>query len=178
MLELAHAGQFAVSAEIVAEKANVGLRTVFRHFKDMESLYREMSLIIESRILEDVTRPFSSTAWREQLGELIERRCEIFEMIAPYKRAETALRRHSAVLEQDVGRVNDCLRERLRGVLPRELAGDRVLFEVLELMLSFEAWERLCRGQALEGDKAREVLEAAVDRLIALPIQSGDRHAA
>src|SRR5271155_753085 len=72
MLELTHAGHVTVSAELVAERASVGLRTVFRHFNDMDSLYREMSLAIEARLREEVGAfAFTSTDWREQLAELI-----------------------------------------------------------------------------------------------------------
>ena len=46
MLEIIHAGEIAPSAELVAQRADVGLRTVFRHFQDMDSLYREMSVVI------------------------------------------------------------------------------------------------------------------------------------
>ena len=42
MLELIEAGAISPSAEDVAARARVGLRSVFRHFKDMESLRREM----------------------------------------------------------------------------------------------------------------------------------------
>lgn len=45
MLELVREGDISPSAELVAARADVGLRTVFRHFKDLDSLYREMSAV-------------------------------------------------------------------------------------------------------------------------------------
>jgi AcrR family transcriptional regulator len=167
MLELTHAGHVSVSAELVAERANVGLRTVFRHFNDMDSLYREMSLVIEKRLREEVPLGFASTEWREQLAELIRRRTGIFEKIAPYKRAEVAHRHRSKVLAQDIVRLNTFLREMLRVVLPTGVARDQLLFESLDMILSFESWERLRRDQDLSPRRAREVLESAVDRLLA-----------
>ena len=47
MLEIIRTGDMSPSADQVAARADVGLRTVFRHFKDMDSLYSEMSLAIE-----------------------------------------------------------------------------------------------------------------------------------
>ncbi|MFM8818949.1 MAG: TetR/AcrR family transcriptional regulator, partial [Phenylobacterium sp.] len=38
MLDLAREGEVAPGAERVAARAEVGLRTVFRHFRDMDSL--------------------------------------------------------------------------------------------------------------------------------------------
>jgi AcrR family transcriptional regulator len=167
MLELTHAGHVAVSAELVAERANVGLRTVFRHFNDMDSLYREMSLAIERRLREEVPLGFATTDWREQVAELIRRRSGIFEKIAPYKRAEAAHRHRSKVLAQDIERLNMFLREMLRSVLPTAVARDQLLFEALDMILSFETWERLRRDQDLSPRRAREVLEGAVDKLLA-----------
>ena len=43
MIELIRAGEMSPAAARVAEKANVGLRTVFRHFEEMETLTREIS---------------------------------------------------------------------------------------------------------------------------------------
>ena len=50
MLEIIQEGEVSPSAEQVAERADVGLRTVFRHFSDMDSLYSEMSEAIEQMI--------------------------------------------------------------------------------------------------------------------------------
>jgi AcrR family transcriptional regulator len=167
MLELTHAGHISVSAELVAERASVGLRTVFRHFNDMDSLYREMSLAIEARLREEIPFGFTSTEWREQLAELIRRRTGVFEKIAPYKRAEAAHRHRSKVLAQDIVRLNTFLRERLRTVLPSAVVRDQLLFEALDMILSFESWERLRRDQDLSPRRAREVLEGAVEKLLA-----------
>ncbi len=167
MLELTLSGQTTVSAELVAERANVGLRTVFRHFKDMDSLYREMSLVIERRLRDGVAFTFKHAAWRDRVGELIARRADIFEMITPFKRAEAAHRDRSRFLEQDILRLNNFLRDKLREALPPALHEDPVLFDALDLLLSFEAWERLRREQRLSPRRAREVLEATVARLLA-----------
>ncbi len=167
MLDLTRAGHITVSAELVAEHARVGLRTVFRHFKDMDSLYREMSLAIEGRLREEVSLAFVSTHWRGRLDELIQRRTAIFETIAPYKRAEAAHRHRSKVLEQDIGRMAALMRYILGAALPPSVTDDSLLFEALDLLLSFEVWSRLRREQGLDALRARAVLEAAVNRLLA-----------
>ena len=166
MLELTHSGHISVSAELVAERANVGLRTVFRHFNDMDSLYREMSLAIEAQLREEVSFGFSTADWRGQLAELIRRRTGIFEKIAPYKRAEAAHRHRSRILAHDIVRLNTFLRDMLRSVLPTGIARDQPLFEALDMILSFESWERLRRDQDLSPRRAREVLENAVGKLV------------
>jgi AcrR family transcriptional regulator len=167
MLDLAQEGHISMSAELVAERANVGLRTVFRHFKDMDSLYREMSLTIESRLRDQVSLDFKGTSWRERLRELIHRRASLFEKIAPFKRAEAAHRHRSKVLEHDILRMNAFMRDTLRCVLPSAIAEQPALFEALDMLLSFEAWDRLRRAQGLAPRRAREIVEVTMDKLLA-----------
>jgi hypothetical protein len=46
------------------------------------------------------------------------------------------------------------------------VARDQLKVEILDLLLGFEAWSRLRREQGLTPKRAREVLEAAVRRLL------------
>lgn len=168
MLELVHGGEMSPSAEQVAERAEVGLRTVFRHFKDMDSLYGEMSKVIERELAEIVARPLEGETWRERLVHLVVRRTQAFERIAPYKRASNVVRHRSRFLEAGHARLVAGLREILERELPPEIAADPVRLEALDLLLSYEAWSRLRREQGLPVRRAREVLQAAVGRLIVL----------
>lgn len=167
MVALTQAGNIPVSAEMVAEQAGVGLRTVFRHFSDMDSLYREMSLTIETQFIQGLSEPLTGETWQARLRELIDRRITNFETITPFKRAEAAYRHRSRFLQSDLQRMNTWLREALNRVLPEAIRQDASRFEVLDLLLSFESWDRLRRDQALSPDQAREALERAVDALLA-----------
>jgi AcrR family transcriptional regulator len=166
MLEIIHAGEVAPSAEQVAQRADVGLRTVFRHFRDMDSLYREMSVVIAGELQTVAETPFRSTEWRERVLELIERRAWAFEKVGPFLRASTVFRYRSKYLEVDNTRLVAALREILKRQLPPEVARDQLKVEALDLLLSFEAWSRLRREQGLSPKRAREVLAAAVRRLL------------
>jgi len=167
MLDLVHGGEMSPSAEQVAERAEVGLRTVFRHFKDMDSLYGEMSKVIEAEVLKIVLQPLAGKTWRERLAELVVRRSQAFEKIAPYKRASNASRHRSSFLEAGHTRLVNGLRLILKSELPPEVASDRLTLEALDLMMSYEAWSRLRSEQGLTVRRAREVLQAAIARLIA-----------
>ena len=164
MLELIHGGEITPVAEQVAERAKVGLRTVFRHFDDMDSLYGEMSHVIEAEVLEVVHRPFKGTTWQARVLELVERRGQAFERIAPYKRASDANRHRSRFLAERHAELTTVSREILRQQIPAQLA--RELFEAIDLLLSYEAWSRLRNEQSLTPRRAREVLEGAVSRLL------------
>lgn len=166
MLGLIEQGEISPGAEAVAVRAEVGLRTVFRHFKDMDSLYQEMTEVIAAGLREAAGLPFQSTDWRERTLELVARRADIFERIAPFKRAADAHRLRSRVFETANTRLVHALREIVRRELPPEAQADPVLFEGLDLLLSFESWSRLRREQGLAPAQAQAVLEGVVRRLI------------
>lgn len=165
MLELVQEGGVAPSAEQVAARADVGLRTVFRHFTDMDSLYREMSAVIESELAAIIGKPLKATNWRDQVLELVGRRAAVYETITPFKRASDINRHGSSFLEADHARMVAISREILRGVLAPEVGGAR--FEAIDLMLSFEAWTRLRRDQGLGQAQAEAVIEETLRSLLA-----------
>jgi AcrR family transcriptional regulator len=166
MLELMRAGDVSPGAELVADRARVGLRTVFRHFKDMDSLYREMAHVIAAELREVASRPFKAETGRDRILELIERRSHAYEKIAPFKSASDAHRHRSPFLAAHDGQLAMQSREILTRLLPEDLARDATKLEALDLLLSYEAWSRLRREQGLTPHRAREVLDAEVRRVL------------
>ncbi len=165
MLELIQAGETLPGAEQVAVRADVGLRTVFRHFKDMDSLYGEMSELIEAKVRAVAAEPFRSADWRGKLGEFVERRSRVFEAMGPFKRALDIHRHRSEALASEGVKMAAELRAILKRELPPEVTGDPLMFEALDMLLSFETWSRLRRDQGLELDAARRVLGNAVAKV-------------
>jgi AcrR family transcriptional regulator len=166
MLEIIHAGEVAPGAEQVAQRSGIGLRTVLRHFRDMESLYRDMSGVISGELHAMVETPFKAQDWRERVVELVGRRSWAFEKVAPFLRASAIARHRSTFLEANHAGFTAALRTILKRQLPPEEARDQLTLEALDLLLSFETWSRLRREQGLAPKRAREVLEAAVRRLL------------
>lgn len=166
MLEIIRTGDMSPSADQVAARADVGLRTVFRHFKDMDSLYSEMSQAIEDELRAVVDTPFKGADWKDRIVELVDRRAFAFEKITPFKHASEANRHRSRFLSQDSGKLVMALRAILVRELQPPLANDPLKVEALDLLLSFEAWSRLRREQGLSIEKASEVLRAAVRRIL------------
>ena len=166
MLALIEEGDISPGAEAVAARAEVGLRTVFRHFKDMDSLYQEMIEVIAGVMRQAAGAPIQATVWRERILELVTRRAEVFEHIAPFKRAADAHRLRSPVFEVAGERMSRALREIIRRELPDAAQADPLLLEGLDLLLSFETWSRLRREQGLGPAETRAVLEGIVRRLI------------
>ena len=158
LFALIDGGDMDPSAAKVAEEAGVGLRTVFRHFDDMDGLYREMAERLEAEILPVVMTPWKAETWRERVIELIERRAQIYERIMPLKIAAGLRRFSSPQLGYAYRRFLVMERAGLKGILPQSVAEDEVLLGALELLTGFQAWRRLRHDQELSGDQARAVL--------------------
>lgn len=175
MMEIVHAGEVAPRAEQVAERADVGLRTVFRHFQDMDSLYREIAQVVAAEVRPLVDRPLEGEIWSDRVLELVARRATLFEIIGPFKLAGDVFRHRSKFLGSDYQHLATELRERLVRELPAHLAKDPLCVEALDVLMSFEAWSRLRRQQKLSVDVAQHVVVAAVRRLIGSTSQPGSR---
>ncbi len=166
LFELVKAGEVTPSAEQVAAQADVGLRTVFRHFKDMDSLYAEISQAMTTILMARAAQPFKAAGGAGRVVELVERRAGAFEQLSPFMDAAAVSLHRSPVLQAEIARLTSLAREILLRELPKDLASDPARVEALDLLLSFESWSRLRRQQGLDAERAREVLEAAVTRML------------
>jgi AcrR family transcriptional regulator len=167
MLELVAEGNVAPSADEVSDRAGVGRRSVFRHFSDMDSLYREMAAVLHVRFAQIAEQPFKAAQWRDQLIELVERRANAFDRMAPYLNASIVHRNQSPVLREGHARFVGILRARLVNRLPPDVARDKVFVDAVDLLISFEAWQRLREDQGLSPSEAKQVLCSAVQALLA-----------
>ena len=166
MIALVSEGVLSPSAQEVAARADVGLRTVFRHFDDMESLYSEMASQISTRILPIFSMGLTAGDWRGRVDELIERRALAFEKMLPFKSAADTIRHKSKFLSDEHLQLTKFLRERLMEALPGELRKQRTLVDALDLLLSFESWRRLRRDQSLSVAQAKSTIAAAAAAIL------------
>lgn len=168
MLDLVAKGEVAPSAAQVAEVAGVGLRSVFRHFKDMDALYREMTEAIEVQVLPILLRPPEGATWQQRLLHLAERRARIFETIMPYRISANVRRFESPYLMEDYRRMLRLEAETLGAHFPEAVLADSVGARGLNVILSFNTWRLLRHDQGLPADDAgavvRRLLEDAMAR--------------
>lgn len=167
MLTLVRDGDVQPSAAKVAETANVGLRTVFRHFDDMDSLYREMSEAIEDSVRPTMLKPYRAVEWRDRVRELAARRVEVFEAILPFRISASLKRFQSAFLMQDYRRMLRLERETVEAILPEPLLADPMQVNVLHVTLNFQCWRLLRHDQELSVEDARTVFLRLVDAALA-----------
>lgn len=166
MLELIREGNPAPSAEAVAERAGVGLRTVFRLFNDMDSLYREMHAMMLARLAPIAAEPVVGDTWRIRLRNLIHRRVRLFEEMMPFQVAADAQRARSPFLNRAHESLVRLQRSMATALLPDEIKADPTLVEMMDLVLSFDSWRRLRLDQNLSQEQAEAIIAGLVEKVV------------
>jgi AcrR family transcriptional regulator len=167
MLELVNEGNYDPSVAQIAERAEVGLRTVFRHFDDVDSLYREIAGRMEARVLPEIGKPLAAEDWPGRVKELLARRAHVFEEIMPVRvcarvrrfRSEFLLEQHKRFVAQETAG--------LALALPPEVLENEPLKMAFDVALSFDTWRRFRLDQNLSRAKTMTALERLLDALIA-----------
>jgi AcrR family transcriptional regulator len=151
-------GNLQPTGRQVAARAGLGLRTVYRHFEDMESLYRELNERV-TRAVAPTAAPAASGSLAERVAAMVRFRVRVFERAAPFLRSGASLRWRSAFLSETHAATVRDLRENLHRSVPEVLELPEHRREAAELVASFEAWDRLRTEQRLGRDRAQAIVE-------------------
>jgi len=166
VLELVGEGDPRPTAERVAERAGVGIRTVFRHYSDMESLYAAMTERLREKLLPGLRRKPSSGSLDGRIDDFLDTRSEFFEKVMPYARSSSLLRWRSEFLEADHVAGTRELRSHLLAFFPELRDSDPAALEAADCVTSIEAWDRLRGEQRLSRTRAVSVQRLALRALL------------
>ena len=159
-------GVLQPTAQQVAERAGVGIRSVFRHFDDMEGLYATMDAQLRAEALPLLRGAPASGTLRERALALVERRARLFERIGPYKRSANLARWRSDFLRTQHAALVRELRADLLRTLPELADAPAPLVDALDVVTCFESWDRLRTDQRLSRERAQAVLGHAALALL------------
>lgn len=166
MMDLIVEGDPSPSAAQVAERAGVGLRSVFRHFDDKESIFREMNNILSEAYLPQLQEPYRSPQWRDQLFELVERRAKFYEALAPFRIATSLQRFRSPALLENYRRLLRWERDQLNGVLPDNVRRDSQRARAILLTTSFDTWRLFRQDEELSNKQTVEVIKQLLQDIL------------
>jgi AcrR family transcriptional regulator len=171
-LDLVEEGVTRPTAQQVAERSGVSLRSIFRIFDDVETLHTEAA----GRQLARSRHLYVEVPDTGELGErtaaMVETLDRLYREIAPVRRVGLRLAPDSPALQSQLGRARGWLVGEAARVFRQELDArpQRGLdLAALELLLSFEAWDQLASAQDLSDEERRAVLERAVLAVLAPP---------
>lgn len=166
LMGLVGEGNVEPTAQQVAARAQVGIRTVFRRFSDMESLFAEMDARLQAEALPLLFSGRAAGTRAARARALVRQRAAFFERIAPYKRSGDLKRWRSPFLRAGHARLVQGLRADLLRRLPELRGAPAAIVDALDLATSFEAWNRLRSEQGLSRARAHGAVERLVLSLV------------
>ena len=166
LLELIAQGELLPTGEQVASRAGVGLRTVFRHFEDMDSLHAEIHTRVRRLVRPLLEDPAAEGGLEERVRALVQQRANAFERMTPFMRSGEIQRWRSSFLQQTHAETVRELRANLRHALTEIESLPAPMQQAVELVTSYEAWSRLRSEQGLGRERADETVRAALLALL------------
>jgi TetR/AcrR family transcriptional regulator, regulator of autoinduction and epiphytic fitness len=163
VLGLLEDGHPQPTAQQVAERSGVSMRSIFRIFEDMESLHAAAVARQAERIqaLAVVVPDDATTA--ERIDALVAARSRLFETIGPVRRSGLRQAASSPAIAAGLHRADRALRAEVQHVLQLD---DGPELDGADAVTSFEAWDRLRTAQGLSRAGAERTLTLVLTRLL------------
>jgi TetR/AcrR family transcriptional regulator, regulator of autoinduction and epiphytic fitness len=168
ILDLLVEGHPRPTAQQVSERSGVSMRTIFRLFDDMASL-NQVAIGRQAERVMALVVPLTDTGpLADRIDALVTSRATVYEAITPVRRAAVRLSATSPEIARGLGQAAELFRAQVASTLGPELAdrGPAVL-EAVDLVTSWEAWERLRTTQGLAVPEAVQVVTGMLFALFA-----------
>jgi TetR/AcrR family transcriptional regulator, regulator of autoinduction and epiphytic fitness len=166
VLELFSEGVYQPGAAVIAARAGLSIRSLFRYFDDLEDLHNAAAdryLRLALPLLEVGAQ--AGDPARVRIAALVRARARLFERVGPGALALRASAHRHAGLRAQLDRNRAFLRAQISSVLAPELAATELL-PVLDVLCSFESYDLLRRDQGLSRNAAEAALDSAICALL------------
>ena len=168
-LALMEEGNLIPTAQQISDKAGVGIRSCFRHFEDMETLFAT----IDEQTRDSTEALFlggdRAGTLKERIVHAIERHGEGYEKQRNMILSTAAQLWRSETLRKNYARYQRGLRKDLDDWLPELKQLTRSEREAVDAIASFEMWHRLRYHQSLSKQATIEVLAGLLNSLLKVP---------
>jgi AcrR family transcriptional regulator len=165
-LALLEEGTLVPSAQLVSDRAGLGIRSFFRHFPDMATLFAA----IDEQSRESVEALFMGGerdgTLEERILHAVERHAEGYENQKYSIKSTAAQSWRYEILRKNYARYQRGLYKDLDDWLPELKSLPRVKREAVDAVASAEMWLRLREQQGLSKKHAIEVIVDMLTRLV------------
>ena len=156
----------------IAARVGMTARTIYHHFDDRDAIAEALTEH-QRQQLGHLTKLELSGDLTARIDALVDQRAELFETVAPVRRAALANMHASPRIRKGQGNLAAGLRRQLTRTFEPELSAlDRSAkaetVELLDLHTSWDTWERLRRWQRLSVPRSRKL----VNRLVTLTLET------
>jgi AcrR family transcriptional regulator len=167
LLDLIEAGNDAPTAQQIAERSGISVRTVFRLTEDIESLHAAAILRQVERTAHLYVALPKTGSFESRLRTLVKNRVDMFETIAPVRRVADRLAASSARIGEGMALQMVMLRTQVEEVFERELKAlpkhrRAAALNAADVAAGWQTWDQLRRGRGLSVTSSARVVELLV----------------
>jgi TetR/AcrR family transcriptional regulator, regulator of autoinduction and epiphytic fitness len=173
LLDLIQSGNSSPTAQQIAEKSGISVRTVFRLTEDIEQLHaaavqRQVQRTAHLYVQIPVTGSLGT-----RIRALVENRSTVFEAVAPTRRVAERLAESSPQIAEGLAFIHEYLQAQVAELFDRELSRiSRVrrpdALSAVDVAASWETWDQLRRVQGLSiassGRVVRQLIEGVLGK--------------
>jgi AcrR family transcriptional regulator len=157
-LALQEEGILVPTAQQISDRAGVGIRSFFRHFEDMETLFQAVDDSIRGSYEALFLGGDRDGTFEERIEHAVERHAEAYESVSSVMLGTRAQLWRYEVLRKNYARNQRGLRKDLDNWLPELKSLPRDEREAVDAIASFETWNRLRETQGLSKKSSIEII--------------------
>ena len=165
IINLINQGNLYPTAEEVAKESGIAIRTVFRHFDDMETLLMKVDESINHKLLNDEKEIRLDSQLTKRLGLIIDERLYYYNKYENIMIATITQLPKYKILQKRYPEYQKLLRKRTERIIPEILNLKSANQELLDASLSFGFYQRL-KFQGLSKSNIAESLYEHCKKLI------------
>jgi len=170
LISLLEEGDPQPTAKEIAQRAGVSLRLVFHHFDDMDALYHAVAKVNVERHWKSLYPVPPDLPFEHRVERTVRQRYRLFEAISPVRRAAIRQAYRSKEIGATLAESTKALRQQVALTFAPELSAAGAaapdLLDALDLVTSWEAWERLRTAQGMTPTAARRVIEHTITSVL------------
>lgn len=170
LLSLIQEGDLRPSAQRIAERTGVSLRTIFHHYQDMESLFAATAEAQFQRLLAMMRVIPRSGPLDGRMSAFVAERARLLEAISPVRRSALLSEPFSDELHARLTWARARARIEIERVFALELnrggSDGKELLHALTAAASWSSWEALRSHQGLTAQQARRVMTRTISALL------------
>jgi AcrR family transcriptional regulator len=164
-------GQLQPTAERIAERAGVSLRTVYQHFPDRQALHKavaERQWREVGKVIEVIS---SELPLAERIDRLVAQRARIWEIVTPVRRVALLNAPFQPEIAEEMARARAVTHDGIERLFGQELeqlpVADRAeVLEAINVAAEWPTWETLRAHQGLGSDEAQAVVRRMLRTLL------------
>ena len=165
-LSLQEEGVLVPTAQQISDRAGVLIRSFFRHFDDMESLFKAADDQLRDSYEALFIGGDRQGSLTERVRRAVERRSAAFEQLKNLMLGTKAQLWRYEMLRKNYARNQKGLRKDLEAWLPELTGLPELECESIHAIASFEIWNRLRNEQGLSEKASISVVQSTLTRLL------------